>query len=181
MNTFNKDTIIGALGFAVGLIGVGYAIATRSKLAKVSERLDASIDKLAGDMEFDIPEEMINKAIEKAAEIEAKKAVKDATAEALGELKKDIQSTVSSAVETEYDNIKDIVLKAASESAAKIDVARVRKDVEKAAINKYECNLDDILEKFSENLNNTSRIYNSIASSMTRTTDSGKELVFKLN
>lgn len=166
---------------ALGVFGIGYGIAMRTKMAKVSERLDKSIDDLAGKTNIDISEELINQAVFNAATAEAKKAVEKATTEALAELKKDIRSTVSEAVEKEYNNIKDEVLKKATESAAKIDVARVRRDVERAAVTKYECNLDDILAKFNDNLSNTSKIYSSIASAMTRPTESGKEVVFKLN
>ena len=184
MANFNKDTIIGVIGVVAGLLGVGYAIGTHSKLAKISERLDTSIDELANDMEFDIPEGMINKAIEKAAAIEAKKAVQAATEEALKELKKDIHTNVSLAVDKEYETIKDSVLKEITASASKIDANRIRREIEesakKVALEKFDDNLEDILEKFNENLNNTSRIYNSIAGAMTRTTDAGKELVFKL-
>lgn len=175
-----ESVIIGA----VGLVGIGYAIGTRSKMAKVSERLDRSIDELANNTKIDISQELINKAVEKAATAEAKKAVEKATADALAELKKDIHSTVSVAVDEEYQNIKDTVLKKVTDEAAKIDTARVRRDVEKAAhaaaMEKFNVNLDSILEKFNDNLDNTSKIYSSIAGAITRTTDTGKEVVLKL-
>lgn len=168
-----------ALG-ALGVLGIGYGIAMRTKLAQVSKRLDKSIEDLAKNTDIDISEELINQAVEKAAATEAKKAVEKATSEALAELKRDIHTNVSEAVENAYDGIKDEVLKKATEAAAKIDVARVRRDVEKAAVTKYECNLDDILDKFNDNLSNTAKIYSSIAGAVTRPTETGKEVVFKL-
>lgn len=177
-NFKNWDYII--LG-ALGVFGIGYGVAMRTKMAKVSERLDKSIDDLAGKTDIDISEELINQAVEKAATAEAKKAVEKAASDALAELKRDIHTNVSEAVEKEYENIKDEVLKKATEAAAKIDVARVRRDVERAAVTKYEANLDDILAKFNDNLSNTSKIYSSIASAITRPTETGKEVVFKLN
>lgn len=180
MSNFNfKNWEHIALG-ALGILGIGYGLAMHTKLAKVSERLDKSIDELAGKTNIDISEELINQAVEKAATAEAKKAVEKATAEALAELRKDIHKSVTEAVDKEYDNIKDEVLKKTTEAAAKIDVARVRRDVERAAVTKYECNLDDILDKFNDNLSNTSKIYSSIASAITRPTESGKEVVLKL-
>ena len=180
MNNFDFKTLKTIAVGALGLAGIGYGIAMHTKMAKVSERLDKTIDELANNVNIDISEELINQAVEKAAATEAKKAVEKATTEALAELKRDIHSNVSEAVEKEYDNIKDGVLKKATEAAAKIDVARVRRDVERAAVNKYECNLDDILAKFNDNLSNTSKIYSSIASAITRPTESGKEVVFKV-
>ena len=89
---------------------------------------------------------------------------------------------VSDAIEQEYSSIKDVVLNNISEEAAKIDVRRVRYDVEKAAkekaLEKFDDNLDDILENFNDQLKNTSKIYTSIADSMTKykSNDSGTVL-----
>lgn len=172
------DIVIGALG----LVGIGYGIAMHTKLAKVSERLDKGIDDLANNTEIDIPEELINKAVEKAAVMEAKKAVEKATSDALAELKHDIHTNVAAAVDKEYEAIKDTVLKEVTEAAAKIDTAKVRRDIEKSAYNnamsKFNDNLDDILGKFNDNLSNVSKIYSSMASAATRNPD--KEFVFKL-
>jgi cob(I)alamin adenosyltransferase len=174
------DGIVGVLGITVGLIGVGYALGTHSKMAKISDNLDRSIDELASRMPVDIPNDMIERAVEKAVTAQVKDAVGKATDGVLYDIKRDIHKQVVDAVEKEYDNIKDEVLQKATEAAAKIDVARVRRDVERAAVNKYECNLDDILAKFNDNLSNTSKIYSSIASAITRPTESGKEVVFKV-
>jgi hypothetical protein len=182
-HTFNKDVIIGALGAIAGLVGIGYGVAMHTKLSKVSERLDTSINDLANNMEIDVPEAIINEAIEKAVTVEAKKAVQTATKEALDKLKRDIHNTVSAAVEKEYANIKDSVLRETTDAAAKINVERVRKDIEtaarKQAMAKFNDNLDDILGRFNDNLNNVSKIYSSMANAATRNPD--KEFVFKLN
>lgn len=183
-NYYNKDTFLATLGCAIGLVGAGWALAMRTKLAKISERLDQSIDDLANDMEIDIPEEMVNKAVEKAVAAESKKAVEKATSEALAELKRDIHKTVSGEVEKEYAHLSKSVLQEITDAAAKIDVAKVRRDVEraaeKAALDKFDDNLDDILKKFNDNLDNTSKIYNSIAGTMSKRTDGAKEYVFRV-
>ena len=169
---------------AGGLLGLGYGLAMHTKLAKVSERLDKGIDELSGRADIDIPFELVKKAVENAASVEAKKAVEKATDDAMTELKNSIHETVSDTVNKEYATIKDSVLKKATDEAAKIDAARVRRDIEKAAydtaMSKFNDNLDDILDKFNDNLNNTSKIYSSIAGAMTKPADSGKEFVFKL-
>lgn len=176
-----KDIVIGA----IGILGLGYGIAMHTKLAKVSDRLDKSIEELSGNMNINISDEIVDKAVDKAVNAEAKKVVEQATKEALDELKRDIKTNVSIAVDKEYETIKDTVLEKVTDAAAKIDVAKVRSDVEKAAktaaLDKFNDNLEDILAKFNDNLNNTSKIYNSIASSMTRGVDAGKEFVFKVN
>lgn len=183
MNKSNE--IINILIGLAGLVGIGYAIGTHTKLARVSERLDRSIDEIADNMEFDIPEELISKSIDKAVQTEAKRAVEKATNEVISELKRDIRSEVHNEVNKEYDNIKTEVLKEITASASKIDVTRVRRDVEesakKVALEKFDDNLDDILEKFNDNLTNTSKIYSSIRDAITKDSDSRKEFVVRLN
>lgn len=178
----NFDMFIGAAGWIVGLVGVGYAIGTRSKMAKISDTLNCSINDLANRTEIDIPEEMINRAVERAVAVEAKRAVVKATDEAIKEVKKDIHKQVSDAVESEYTDIKESVLKELTYEAAKIDAKRVRADVEKAAkeqaLEKFDDNLDDILEKFNDDLENVSKIYKSIAGAMNKNNE--KEMVFRI-
>ena len=54
----NNNIISTLIGIA-GLVGIGYGLCAHTKLAKVSKRLVESIDKLADDAEFDIPEDLI--------------------------------------------------------------------------------------------------------------------------
>lgn len=180
-----KNVFINCLFGAAGLVGIGYGVCAHTKLAKVSELLGKSIDDLADDTEIDIPEELINKAVEKAVQAEAKRAVERATNETISDMRKDIYTEVQKEVNKEYDSIKDSVLKAITTSASKIDVFKVRRDVEEAAkkvaLDKFNDNLDDILEKFNENLDNTSRIYSSIRETFTKSSNSGKEFVVRLD
>lgn len=163
-STFN--TIIGIFGIA----GLAYGIAMHTKLAKVSERLDRSIDSLADDMEIDIPEDMVNKAIEKAVATAAKNAATTAANNALAEIKTDIRNKVSAAVENEYYSIKDKVLAETTVAVSKINVDRVRRNVEaaaeKMALEKFEVKLDDIAKKFTDNLDNSAKIYNAFQSAL---------------
>ena len=171
-NKFNSDALIGLVGVAAGLIGVGYAMGTHSKMAKISENLDRSIEDLASNTPVDIPQNMIERAVEKAVAYEVKQAVGKTTERVIVDVKRDIHKQVSDAVESEYKNIKDVVLEELTNEAATIDAKRVRADVEKAAkekaLEKFDDNLDDILKSFNDQLNNTSKIYTSIADSMTK-------------
>lgn len=180
-----KNDIFSTLFGLAGFVGIGYAVCAHSKLAKISERLDKSIDDLAEDMEIDIPEELVNKAVERAVQDETARAVKRATDEAILALKRDIHSEVQKAVDKEYKSVKDSVLKEITASAAKIDASRVRRDVEaaakEAALEKFNDNLDGILEKFNENLDNTAKIYGSIREALTQSSKSGKEYVIRVD
>lgn len=180
-----KNDFINYLFGAAGLIGVGYGICAHTKLSKVSNRLDKSINDLADNTDIDIPEELVNKAVEKAVQAEAKRAVERATNETISAMKNDIHTKVQKEVDNEYESIKDSVLKEITVSASKIDAVKVRRDVEEAAkeaaLDKFNDNLDDILEKFNESLNNTSKIYSSIRDAITRDSSSGKNFVVRLD
>lgn len=130
-------------------------------------------------------EELINKAVEKAVQDEAARAVNKATNETILTLKREIHSEVQKVIDKEYESVKDSVLKEITASAAKIDSARVRRDVESAAkeavLEKFDDNLDDILEKFNENLDNTAKIYSSIRETLTQTLKSGKEYIIRVD
>lgn len=178
------DGIVGVVGVAVGLIGVGYALGTRSKMARISEKLDRSIEDLAGQLPVDIPQGIIDRAVEKAVAVEVKQVVGKITDTVTVELKRDIHKRVSDAVEGEYSNVKESVLEELVAAASKIDVRRVREDVEKAAkehaIEKFDDNLDGILENFNDQLKHTSKIYTSIADTMTGYKSNNREAVIRI-
>lgn len=179
-NTSIINTIIGV----AGLFGLGYGLAMHTKLAKVSERLECSIDDLADNMEIDIPEELVNKAVEKAVATAVKTAVDKATSEAVNEVRRDIRREVANAVEKEYDSIKDNVLKEITVAASKIDTAKVRRDVEEAAkkmaLDKFDANLEGVLEKFSSDWDNTAKIYSAIKNMVTPAPSSNREFVVRV-
>ena len=170
MNKF--DGIVGVAGAAIGLIGIGYAIATHSKMGKISENLNRSIDELASRTPVDIPDSMIERAVEKAVAFEVKQAASKTTDRIIDDIKRDIHKQVSDAVEAEYSDIKAVVLKELTEEAAKIDAKRVRADVERAAktraLEKFEVELDDITEEYKGYLSSVSRIGKTFADAVTQ-------------
>lgn len=161
------DGLVGLAGATLGLLGIGYGLGMRSKMAKIGEKLDCSIEELASKTPVDIPESMIERAVEKAVAYEVKQAVNKATDVAVLAVKRDIHKQVSDAVEEEYSNVKETVLEELVTEAAKIDVKRVRADIEKAAkeraMEKFDDNLDDILNKHNSELENVTKIYKAIA------------------
>ena len=183
MNKF--DNLVGLAGAALGILGIGYALGTRSKMSKISDKLDVSIEDLASKTPVDIPEHMIERATEKAVALEVKNAVSKVTDTVLKDVKRDIHKQVSDAVESEYSDIKSDVLEAVTDEVAKIDVKRVRADVEKAAkeavLEKLDDSMDDILENFNDQLKNTSRIYNSIADTMGKYKSNDGGTVLRIN
>lgn len=184
MFNHNNNSIVATIIGAAGLVGLGYAFACHTKLAKVSERLDQSIDSLADDMEIDISEELVNKAVNKAVTSAVKTAVDKATNDAVAVVRADIRREVAAAVEKEYDSVKDNVLKEITVAASKIDADKVRRDIEKRAekmaLEKFDANLEDILKRFNNDLDNTAKVYSTIKSMMAPTTNNGREFVVRV-
>lgn len=152
------DGVVGLLGVTAGLIGIGYALGTHSKMAKISDNLERSIEDLASQSPVEIPKAMIERAMEKSVAYEVKQAIGKATDEVAADMKRDIHRQVSNAVEGEYTKIKETVLEEITAEAAKIDVNRVRSDVERAAreraLNKFDDKLDDIVDDFKDKVDN---------------------------
>ena len=61
MKNSNLDLIVGIGVFVAGIFGVGYAIGTRSKVNRLCEKLDTSIDNLSDDIQVDIPDKMVER------------------------------------------------------------------------------------------------------------------------
>lgn len=150
------DSVVGFAGVVFGLVCAGYALGAHSKMAKVSDNLERSIDDLAGQIPVEIPRAMIERAMEKTVAYEVKQAIGRATDEVVADAKRDIRRQVSNAVESEYSNIKDTVLQKLVDESAKIDAKRVRADVERAAkeqaLEKFDDKLDDIADEFKNKL-----------------------------
>ena len=172
MKNSNLELIVG-IGVAIaGMIGIGYAIGTRSKMNTLCEKLDTSIDKLSDDIPVDIPEKLVSRAIENAVQREVAAAVKLATNEVVAATERDIRKEVCAEVERQYTAISDGVTDEIAARVARIDEAKLRKEVvekaKKQIADKFDDKLDDLLEEFNGNLQNVGKIYTSIAKSFTK-------------
>lgn len=182
MKSFDWDLVIGVTGFVVGLIGIGYAAGTRSKMNQVSEKLDKSIDDIIRDTRIDIPNGLIERAVERSVETKTRIAIDNTVSRAMQQADNIIRSSVSTAIKNQYGALKNQVLGEMTKRVSNINEERLRDDIYNAAkekaVEKFEANLDDILEKFNSDLENVGKIYKSIANVMTKS--EGKEMTFRI-
>lgn len=172
MKESNLNFMIGLGGVVVGLIGIGYGFGSRKKLTDICSRLDKTIDELSKDIEVTLPDMIVNSAVEKAANREAKIAVsrviKDITYETEHEMRKEVKS----AVITQSSEIKQSVSKEIEKQVSRIRIDDMKEEVIERAkqevADRLDKNLDGILEKFNGDLTNISKIYQSIASVMSK-------------
>lgn len=153
MKDSNLELIVGIGVVIAGMIGIGYAIGTRSKMNTLCEKL-------------------VSRAIENAVQREVAAAVKLATNEVVAAAERDIRKEVCAEVERQYTAISDGVTDEIAARVARIDEAKLRKEVvekaKKQIADKFDDKLDDLLEEFNGNLQNVGKIYTSIAKSFTK-------------
>ncbi len=178
----NGSLIIG-IGMAIaGLFGIGYGVGVHSKMKKVCDKLDITIDELGEKADIHVSENVVNKAIEEAAERKAAQMVRYAADIAVKHINEDIEKRVYSAVSTERDAIAKDVTEKIAEEVAKIDEDSLRREVVREAkdkiADKFDNKLDGLLDDFNSNLRNVSKIYSSIAQTISGS--NSKETIFKV-
>lgn len=171
---------LNSLGIAtLGAIAVGsvcafiYSAVNGHRLKKVCEKLDKTVDDIAesDDIEVDISSELVNMALEKAVKRETEYAVARATKEVKDEIKRDISDKVQREVNAQYNDIKSEVAREVKEKVGRIDINEIKKkviaDAKEAALDKFQNDLDDVLDDFSDKLESISNIYSKIEKRIT--------------
>ena len=170
MNEYNFSVVVGLCGTLIGCIGIGYGIGKRKKLHDICDRLDKSLDDLSKGIEVDIPQVMIDKAVDKAVSREVEKQVKVSAREAVLKVSSDIERNVRESVNKSYSDIDRSVKAEIKKQIAFIDVREARKEVTKeakdSALEKFDSDLNDILENYKEELDTVTKIYKTIANTI---------------
>lgn len=177
-----RNSNLNDLVLLFGIAGFAYAVYTSHKMTNVCKKIDKSIDDISLNLDVDLSESVVNAAVEKAVDREAHQAVRKATEKAIKDIENDIHKEVKSAVQAHYSSLKDDVAKEMRRQVGDIDIREIREDVidkaKEQLAAKFDDNLDGLLDKFNGDLNNVSKIYNSIARSMTN--DSDKGMTFRI-
>lgn len=166
---FDINILVGLGGVAVGLVGVGYAIGSRKKLNDISERLDTKIDEISWNLESDvrIEESVVSEAIDRAVERRVTREVDREVKRIADNTRRTIDSEVRSSIRAVYPDIRKSVTDKIMSEVAKISARDLANDIREGAkekvVEKFDRQLDDILEKFNTDLDNVSKIYTSIA------------------
>lgn len=166
-----------------GSLVFGYAIGSRKKLNDICEKIDSKVDELSKDVDVDVPEKIIQDAVDRAVNREVRKQVDRAVATVISSTKSDINNEVCIAVKAIYPDIRKSCIEKVTEEVSKINVRdlkdAIREDAREKVAEKFDGQLDDIIEKFNDDLDNVSKIYTSIARKMSGS-DSGKDLKISL-
>lgn len=82
--------IFGACGIIAAAVGIGYGIGQKRKVDDISDRLNKKIDEIAGNVDVDISDAVIDEAVKVAVDREAKSATQKAISSIISAKKADV-------------------------------------------------------------------------------------------
>ena len=157
-----EEIILGAA--AIG--GIAYSIYLGIKLKKVASTVNLTVDELAAKSHVNIADSMIDAAVQKAVDREIQSVIRMTNRR----LAEEIRSQVNDAMETAYAELKDSVADEIAGKVKNIDIRAIEKEAvskaKEAIADKFDNKLDNLLCDFNNNLTNVSKIYSSIAKTM---------------
>lgn len=160
------------LGFLAIVAGIAYTAYLHLRIKETNEVINASIDDVSKDMHVDISQAVIDRAIDKAVDREVNKAVRQISYEVTENMRKEIKTQVRASVNDAYSDIRKSVSKQIADDVARLDMDELKREVREqakdAVLEKFNENLDSMLQDVNQNLTNVSKIYSSIADSMVR-------------
>lgn len=178
----NKSNMFGVVGIGVGAACICYSAYISRKMNKLCNVLDTSVANIADKTEVDVSPAIVNRAIECSVDLAVGKAIRAATDEVISDIKFDMRKEVKTAVSSEYETIKKEVVGEVSKQVAILDMSKLKNEVREAAkekvLEKFDGNLQDLLDDFNTNLQSVSKIYSSIADTLGKR--ESKETVLKL-
>lgn len=166
--TKNDIKLIVEIGAVIGWVGtLAYSISANLKLNKVAAKLDIAVDDMIESNQIEIPTDMIERSVVKIAERKYDMAIRNACDEAVTRTRNDFDNRIKVAVADEFNIQKAEVAKEMKRKINSIDISAIRREVveeaKETAAEKFKSDLDDILAKHNEELDNVSTIYASIA------------------
>ena len=179
-------------GVVVTLVAAGTVITTLggvalAKISKLTRKFDKGVKEMEEITIKDIQAKLIEEAVNRAADEKVGQYVALANRAVLSDARETIRKEVDVAVKEASQDIKDRVSTEISDRAAQIDMdelkRRVRDKAEEKVLQKFDGNLQDILDKYSGNLAQVNKIYTSIADTLRKGTDKDddKKITFSLN
>jgi hypothetical protein len=151
---------------------------------KVAKKVGISVGELGKATKEQIREELVERAVEDAAKTAVGDYVRRVHDEVMAEAREKIGQEVRQAVNASRAVIEKEVLDKVTEEAGKIDMAELRKSARDKAeakiLEKFDGNLEDLLEKFNDQLSNVQKIYGGIADAITKGKESEKTIKFSI-
>lgn len=167
MNLSKNDILIGvAISAFVGV--VVYALDANRKLKAISDKLNVAVRDLVDNANIDISESLVNDAVEREVRKEVKYHVERAANKAAGDIVKEYKSDIQTAVDDEFKLQKSELTKTLRRKIDDVDINEIKREVKIEAksyvAEKLKKDLDDISDKYTDQIESMSNIYSTIAS-----------------
>lgn len=156
----------------IAAIGGGTYVGVKlyKQIRDLTKKLDASMSEINEMTDIEVKETIIDAVVERKVSEEVAHAVKKSAAVAVADIEDDIHDQIEAEVEKEYDDIKESVQTEIKNQISDININKLKNEVVKqakeAAAKKFENDLDEVLEKYNNNLEKLTSIYGSIAQKM---------------
>ena len=154
----NLKLLINLSAVAAGVIAS--IVYSNNRAKKTEERflraVDDAAEKLSGEIEVDIPEEMVNRALQIAIVRDSEKFVKQAVTAIQKETTNNLETEIKTEVNKAYSDVKSQIREKLNAAVGKVDISEVRKEV--VADAKYEAakrlrsDMDDILNDYKKSV-----------------------------
>ena len=181
--TINEKFLVLA-GGAIVSGAVAGSVYMYSKMSGLARKLDMTVSDIAGKTPVNISEAIVDKAVQQAVDREVGLTVSRAASMAVREISDEMRSQVRKSVSNSYNNVEEKVSTEISRQVSNLDYDHLRRDVTEKAkaqiLSKFDDNLDGLLGEFKRNLENTTKIYGHIASSLIKQPTTN-EVTFKIS
>lgn len=171
----NNAELLGIGAMIAGVVAVGYSWHSRSKVNQVCDLIENSIDEISRTTDIEVPQSVVDIAIDRAVDREVNNVIRSLSRETVNKVRSDLQKEVKDSVTNSFSDIKTSVSQEVRKQVSLIDISDLKKEIRDEAkekvISKFDGDLDSLLNEFNQNLQNVSKIYNSIADSMTNKTE----------
>ena len=166
--TLNKNDILAGAVLSAFAATIIYAIDASRKLKDVSDRLNLAVKDLTSGIDINVSESLINDAVEKEVKKEVKYIVEKAANKAAGDIVSGYKSEIRNVVEDEFTKQKGEVAKSLKAKIDDIDIRELKREVVREAKDataaKLKKDLEDISDKYTEQIESMTSIYSTIAS-----------------
>lgn len=178
------NKVVLAFGAAFGtalLVALGIDINEHRKVAK---KVGMAANELKAASVHDIQQGIVEQAVKAAAEENVASCIRTVKNEVMNDAREQIGKEVKQAVRDCEAVTQKEVLDKISQEASRIDMVELKKSArdkaEQKILDKFDGNLEDLLEKFNDNLSNVQKIYGGIADAITKTKEQSNGIKFTI-
>ena len=154
------------VGFGLIAVTGAFSIYLWKKIETIENTVGVAIDKVTDKTVVNISDAIIETAVQRAVNRELQSVINSVNRR----LYADITREVRESVDTSYSEIKSAVSDEVAKQVKNIDIRNIEREAvakaKDAIAEKFDNKLDGLLEEFNDNLTNVSKIYSSIAKTM---------------